>query len=367
MKSLKINPIKNEEVQSTASNNYELKSDTLDQLYKEQITEIRNLIFKKAQPNDVEMCRKWLKVFNKTTKAEKMARNCLCTLMQQQIKECNCLQEPFTNLQNCNRNLESILHELDDLTSANLSDKSFASISENTFKSHCFVNENNEEVYLEQMQNVNTLQNECQNIAFKTETDELKHELQTLRLQLTEKQIENIKLKEIAEKSRLESETFEQMFDNMKKSLLESIKDKLLNMEERGLSDKQFDFFQTIFVHFANDEEFMDILSKYDLDLQYILHKHFKNEFDKRKEFIAHHISRKFVKSKSKLRQKYEHRLNMLTHSHKLQLKMAKLNCFSILRQIFINYHSEFDKIEGWEILKTLEEKYQNIVNGDNK
>lgn len=359
MNSNKINSTKKEKHLSRGSKDYELKSETLDQLYKEQITELRDLILKKAQINDVEICRKWLNVFNKTTKAEKMARNCLCTLMQQQLKENNCLQEPFTNLQNCNRNLESILHELDDFTS----DKSFATLSENTFQSHCFEVGNDEGP----TQNIQNLENEYQNIVLKTETDELKHELQTLRLQLTEKQIENMKLKEIAEKLRLESETFEEMLDNMKKSLLECIKEKLLNMEENGLVNKQFEFFTAIFIHFANDEEFMNILSKYDLEFQYILHKHFKCEFDKRKDIIARHISRKFVKNKTKLRQKYEHHLRMQTQSHKLQLKLAKLNCFSILRQIFINYHNEFGKIEGWEILKDLEEKYQNIINGDFK
>ncbi|KNC29691.1 hypothetical protein FF38_05076 [Lucilia cuprina] len=363
----KRKPIPDDGRNSNDSNDYELKSDTLDQLYKEQLSELRDLIFKSAQPNDIEICRKWLKVFNRTSKAEKMARNCLCTLMQQQIKEYNCLQEPFTNIQNCKRNLESVLRELDDQLSGNLSSRSFPNLSDDTFKSHCLNTAIVDELFppLEQQQNMCTLLNECQNIELKTETTQLTRELQTLRLQLTEKQIENIKLKEIAEKCRLERETFEELLDNMKKSLLESIREKLLDMEQYGIIKTQFQFFQLIFAQFSNDKEFMDIVNKYDVDLQYVLHKHFKCEFDKRKDIIARHICRKFAKNKTKLRQKYEQRLTMQTQAHKLQLKLAKLNCFSMLRQIFINYHNEFDKIEGWEILKTLEEKYQNIISGD--
>lgn len=362
MKSNKRNLLKKDDFFSNSSFDYELKSDTLDQLYKEQLTDLRDLIFKNAQPNDFEICCKWLKVFNRTTKTEKMARNCLCTLMLEQIKENNCLQEPFTNLQNCNRDLESIMNDLDDRVSAQLSSQNFPSESDDTFKSHGVITE----IPFVRAHEINTILQENQNIKLKTETSELTHELQSLHLQLTEKQIENSKLKEIAEKCRIQNEAFEQMLDNMKKSILESIREILLNMEQcGGMFKTQLKFFQNIFAQFSNDEEFMGIVSKYDLDLEYILHKNFKSEFHKQQAVIARHICRKCIASKSKLRQKFENRLTMQTEAYELQLKLAKLNSFSILRQIFINNHNEFGKFESWEILKTLEEKYQIIVNGD--
>lgn len=354
-------------ISNETSDDCELKSDTLDELYKEQLTDLRDLIFKTAQASDIEICRKWIKVFNRTSKSEKMARNCLCTLMQQQMKEYKCLGEPFTNLQNCNRDLECVLRRLDDGESYRSSNASFPSRSNVSFKSHCINMPNVVKLSLYDcpQNNVDMFLNECHHNELTNETMELKRELDSLRLQLTEKQIENVQLKEIADKYRFVKDEDEKKLDNIKQIILDGIREKLLDFKQCGMYRPQIRMFEVIFNHFSNDEEFMDILRNYDMDFQHILSKHFECEFNKRKTEIVRHICRKFNKSKTKMREKYERRLMMQAFAQKLQLKLSKHKCFSVLRQIFISAHSEFGKIETWEVLKTLEEKYQSVVNDD--
>lgn len=350
----KTNAVNDNGTVANNSNFSALKSESLDQLYKEQLIDLRNLVLKKAQTNDIEICRKWIKVFNRISNSEKMARNCLCVLMQEQMQEFGYLKEPFTNLRNCNRNLESVFNELDDMLSTNLENEIRSCRTSNTFQTEGF------EKGCEQQQQLKS-----QDVLLNTKTAEFTSELlQSLRTQLIEKEMENFKLKEIAEKYRIESESHEATLHMAKTCILENIKVILLEMQQRAMGVPAR-FFQIIFSQFPyRDEQFDASISKYDQDLQIVFQKQLKCGFDKRKSMIAAYISRKFAKNKIKLREKYERHLNEQSESHKLQLKLAKLNSFSILRQIFINLHDKFDKVEGWQILKALEDKYQSILNG---
>lgn len=323
-----------------------LKSDTLDELYKQQVSELRNLILRNTDASNIEMSRKWLKVFNRTSKTEKLARNCLCTLMGQQLKELGCLSEPFTNLSNCNRDLECVLRELDNETLIS----TFSFRSESNATAH-----NNTEGVIRMEYSQNELE---------AEIERMQHEIENLRTQLTEKQKENEKLKEVVDKYHRECEDKKQILNNMKVNILNCIRDKLFELGSRGVIKNSWEIFESTLQIHSSDLEFMSSLRKYDLELQQILGKYLECELSKSKATIISKLCRKFLKQKSSLRQKYERRLTMQSMTQKLQIKLAKLKCISELRQIFIRSHSEFEKIELWEILNMLEEKYDSVVNG---
>ena len=344
------------------SQEYEIKSNTLDLLYKEQLTELRDLILKNAEANDIEICQKWLKVFSNTSNGEKIARNCLCRLMFEQIKEYGCLQKPFINLQNCYRNLESVLRGLE----IESNDSTNSSESNVTFQSHNCLLKKGEQIFSERPeQNTNSVVEECKNIALTTETMELFQELKALRLQLTEKQIENVKLREIAEKCRLERDELENNLENVKRSMLECLRQQIQEIRQHGLKWGQLQFFRYIFSQFASDKEFMKTVSKCDSDFQYILHSSFHSEFNRQKNLIARHICRKFIKTKSRLRDKYERQLVIQNQTYKLQLELTKLKSFSIMRQLFVDARNNSTELNIWEILKTFEEIYQKLLNTD--
>lgn len=336
------------------SHEHKIKSNTLDLLYKEQLTELRDLIIKKAEAHDTDICQKWVKVFNCTSNQEKIARNCLCRLMLDQIKEYGCLQKPFTNLKNCKRNLESVLRGLE----IENNDSINSWISNSTFQSHNCLVKKGDNISSEPLE-----EEECKKIPFTTETTELFQEIRMLRLQLTEKQIENVKLQEISEKYRLERDKLENNLDDIKKSILESIRLQIQEIDQCGLKWGQLQFFQYIFSQFIDDKEFLKIVSKYDSDFQYILHSSFQREFNRQKNLIARHICRKFIKTKSKLRDKYERQLVLQNQTYKLQLELTKVKSFSIMRQLFTDAHDKSPELNVWTIFKTFEEIYQKLLN----
>lgn len=335
----------------TTTGRDELKPATLDQLYKEQVSELRNSILKSAEVSDIEVCRKWLNVFNRSSNSEKMDRNCLCILMQQQLNEHGRLCSPFTNLNNCKRNLKSVLRELDDASCT--SNRSLNTESADTFNSHHIKCMPDDRHIISEMAELNI------------ESIELKRELDKLRLHLTEQQIENAKLKEIVENYSNEAEGNKQFLDTIKADILNSIRDKLLQLNEKCYTGAVFNIniFQSIFQVHSNDKEFMDIIEKFDIDFEHILKRYVELDASKRKATLTRQILRKFLKKQTKLHEKYERRLTMQAMAQKLQLKLSKLKCFSVLRQIFIRSHSDFGKVDLWEVLKILEDKYQAVVN----
>uniref|UniRef100_A0A1A9UFQ7 DUF4485 domain-containing protein n=1 Tax=Glossina austeni TaxID=7395 RepID=A0A1A9UFQ7_GLOAU len=334
------------------TNDSELRPDTLDQLYKGQLSELRELVFRNGEPSDIDLCHKWLRRFNKASASDKFARNCLCTLMTHQIREFACLADPFTNLNNCARSLESILRDLDEQS------RTYVSESLETFKSHCMGP--SPDLY---SKNRNfDIEAECHYNDLNAKTSQLEAQLQALQFQITEKTVENARLKDIAERYCFEKDRKEMNLDNMKKVILDGIRAKLLAMEETGIRS-QLNIFEDTFRHYADDEEFMEILRRYDCDFQNIFAKYFKLEFDKRKSMIAQHLNSKFSRDKLKMRDKYERKIFLQNLSHALDLKLAKLHCFSIVRQIFIKSHDEFGGMEMWDILTVLEERYQSVLN----
>uniref|UniRef100_A0A1B0C0W5 DUF4485 domain-containing protein n=1 Tax=Glossina palpalis gambiensis TaxID=67801 RepID=A0A1B0C0W5_9MUSC len=331
----------------------ELRPDTLDQLYKGQLSEMRELVFRNGEPSDINLCLKWLRRFNKACTSDKFARNCLCTLMTHQIRELACLAEPFTNLNNCGRSLESILRDLDEQS------RTYVSESLETFKSHSMIPLPPDIYYKNRNCDVEA---ECHYNDLNAKTTQLEAQLQALQFEITEKSAENARLKDLAERYCFEKDRKEMHLDNIKKAILDGIRAKLLAMEETGIRS-QLNIFEDTFRHYADDEEFMEILRRYDNDFQNIFAKYFKLEFDKRKSVIAQHLNSKFSRDKLKMRDKYERKIFLQNISHALDLKLAKLHCFSIVRQIFIKSHDEFGGMEIWDLLTVLEERYQSVLN----
>uniref|UniRef100_A0A1A9W1A4 DUF4485 domain-containing protein n=1 Tax=Glossina brevipalpis TaxID=37001 RepID=A0A1A9W1A4_9MUSC len=336
---------------SNETNDSELKPETLDQVYRGQLAELRELVFRNGEPYNIELCHKWLKRFNKAIIAsDKFARNCLCTLMIHQIRDFACFAEPFTNLDNCTSNLESILRDLDEES------RTYVSESLETFKSHTLGRRPPPPPPPPPPPNIQgenrnyDIEAECHYNDLYAKTTQLEAELHTLQLQLIEKSIENSRLKDIAERYCFEKDQNELNLDRIKKIILDGIRAKLLAMEETGIRS-QINIFEDIFRHYADDEEFMEILRKYDCDFQNIFAKYFKLEFDKRKSMIGKHLNNKL-----KMRDKYERRIFLLNISHELDMKLAKLHCFSIVRQIFIKSHNEFGTMNMWDMLKNFKQ-----------
>lgn len=418
---------------SNESSEYELNGDTLDQLYKEQLQMLRELVFKQSRTEDIELCRKWLKIFSKTSKGEKMARNCLCSLMQQQLQEQGTLGEPFTNLQNCNRDLERVLHELDkqSFLSANYIQQAHTM---RTYVSHdkcgqcykhfwdkkhghnqqlhynlrneavceaCLYEYSNEgggdcgnsqqpldeacvnciyenNIYNKQYNTkderaggdaarLDELSTECEENEKLTENLLLRRELETLRLQLTEKEIENIRLKEIVEKCEMQNSNYENVMEGIRKNLLQGVRQALEQWNAEPQPTFPMKLFEILFRDFETSEDFFASIKACDIEFEQIIAKRFETELIKRKAKMTSHICRKLVKGKKRLQEKYEQRLRMQNWAQRLQLKLVKLKCFSALRQIFINAQLEKDGTgmneKMWELLRVLEDKYQTIVN----
>uniref|UniRef100_A0A0K8W4W1 DUF4485 domain-containing protein n=1 Tax=Bactrocera latifrons TaxID=174628 RepID=A0A0K8W4W1_BACLA len=411
---------------SNESSEYELNGDTLDQLYKEQLQMLRELVFKQSRTEDIELCRKWLKIFSKTSKGEKMARNCLCSLMQQQLQEHGMLGEPFTNSQNCNRDLERVLHELDkqSFLSANYiqqahtmrtfashdkcgqcyphyNDKNHYNLRHETICKACLYACTNEgggdcvngEQHLDTARGnciygnnfynkkyntkderaggdaatLDELSTECEENEKLTENLLLRREVETLRLQLTEKEIENIRLKEIVEKCEMQTSNYENVLEGIRKNLLQGVKQALEQWNAEPQPTFPMKLFEVLFRDFETCDDFFSSIKACDIEFEQIIAKRFENELIKRKAKITSHICRKLVKGKKRLQEKYEQRLRMQNWAQRLQLKLVKLKCFSALRQIFINAQLEKDGTgmneKMWELLRVLEDKYQTIVN----
>uniref|UniRef100_A0A0A1XN91 DUF4485 domain-containing protein n=1 Tax=Zeugodacus cucurbitae TaxID=28588 RepID=A0A0A1XN91_ZEUCU len=413
---------------SNESSEYELNGDTLDQLYKEQLQMLRELVFKQSHTEDIELCRKWLKIFSKTSKGEKMARNCLCSLMQQQLQEQGMLGEPFTNLQNCNRDLERVLHELDkqSFLSANYIQQAqtMRTYASHAKCSHCcqyyhrqkqghsqelhynlrhdavceaclyeYTNEGTGEPHLDgacgnciyesniyskqcnikdgraggDAGRLDELSTECEENEKLTENLLLRRELETLRLQLTEKEIENMRLKEIVEKCEMQNSNYENVLEGIRKNLLQGVKQALEQWNTETQPTFPMKLFEVLFRDFEMSEDFLTSIKAYDIEFEQIITKRFENELIKRKTKMRSHICRKLVKGKKRLQEKYEQKLRMQNWAQRLQLKLVKLKCFSALRQIFINAQLEKDGAamneKMWELLRVLEDKYQTIVN----
>lgn len=354
LKSKQFKEMNNLSYCSNESSDYEINNDTLDKLYKDQLQTLRDLVLKQNQTSDLELCRKWLKIFGKTTKSEKIARNCLCSLMQQQLQEYGYLGTPFIDLQNCNRDLNCVLRELDNNQS---------SVTEQTGTIETFASHHKPPEFqiLKSELTKNDTISECLENETLAENALLRHELETMRLQLTEKQIENLKLKEIAEKHQLENTKYSEKLHNLKTTFREALEgiSKDIDGDDPNLS---FKIFEKVFKIFSEDGDFYEHIKKSDSNFELVVNKIFEKELNKRKSLIARHVSRKFTKSKIKLKEKYDRRLRVQSWAQRLQLKLVKLKCFSVLRQIFINTQNGGSETM-WDLLKVLEDKYQSIVN----
>lgn len=338
---------------SSETNDFVLKSETLDRLYRDQVAELRNMLLKNAQASDIDVCLKWIKVFNQSTKEEQFARNCLCTLMHRQFQESGCLSEPFINLNNCKRNLKSVLDELDNETQ--IDSLSFKTEFNVTYKSHggsCidrFVKSHEMEINQDSsLDQINA------------EMIQLKHQMDNLRLQLSERDFENQKLRALSEKYRQESES---QFCDVKNNILNCIRKKLLNLRHCTSLPKNLELFPFIFKTFSNDPEFMQVVKDLDSEFEQILRNHFVFELKNYKCKIVKQLCQNILKKQTKLRRKYEKRLKIQNITQRLQLKLARLKCISEMRQIFIQSQTHFGKIELWEILHKLEGRYEAILN----
>lgn len=407
---------------------YDLKIETLDNLYMEQLTDLRALVSRNIIKEDADICCKWLKVFNNSAKSEKMARNCLCTLMHEQLNNTGRLHYPFTILENCNRNLDSVLRDIDiqstvhslslksdenediadgetsaiNKTKNTVSDEEYSIASVMTYNSHTCKStvgspSRQQQDQLpssrytpllktpsSQHQNKNHLPQICPkskqcsssmsfDIDFSSDGNDndykinkmnIEYDIKTLRLDVAQKNIEINKLREIIEKLYQERNESYDLLDKLKRSILVNIDAKLTHFEEYGVQQTDMKLFETILQESMKKEaKLIDNARDYDRRFEIIIHNYFEHEFNKRKLLIARQVSRKLLKNKAKMRAKFEQKLTVQGNGHRLQIKLNKLKCFSVLRQIIINTYNENENLNLWEILKILEDKYRQLLN----
>ncbi|SPP87537.1 uncharacterized protein LOC117589425 [Drosophila guanche] len=81
----------------------------LDNHYQTLLTRYADYFKGLAFGSDRIIIDKWLEVFGQATAEEKIARNGLMLLLQGHLSEFGLLQEPFTDMRSCSRNLNSVL------------------------------------------------------------------------------------------------------------------------------------------------------------------------------------------------------------------------------------------------------------------
>ncbi|XP_034658208.1 uncharacterized protein LOC117894977 [Drosophila subobscura] len=88
----------------------------LDNHYETLLTRYEDYFKGLAFNSDRIIIGKWLEVFGQATAEEKLARNGLMLLLQGHLSEFGLLKEPFTDMRNCSRNLNSVLDNYQGIT-----------------------------------------------------------------------------------------------------------------------------------------------------------------------------------------------------------------------------------------------------------
>lgn len=85
---------------------------TLDHMYAGYLTNLKAEVMNSEDFKMINIVKHWLDVFNHARESEKMARNCLVCLLSQQLKINGTISDPFSDPQNLNLDLNTLLNRL---------------------------------------------------------------------------------------------------------------------------------------------------------------------------------------------------------------------------------------------------------------
>lgn len=85
---------------------------TLDYMYAGYLTNLKMEVMNSEDFKMIKIVKHWLDLFNNAHFSEKMARNCLVCLLSQQLRISGTILEPFSNPQNMNLDLNTLLNRL---------------------------------------------------------------------------------------------------------------------------------------------------------------------------------------------------------------------------------------------------------------
>ncbi|CAD7080787.1 unnamed protein product [Hermetia illucens] len=89
------------------------QQEDLDVLYFQYLANLKNLILKLHNMEDVNCCKRWIEAFNNCRDDQKIVRNCLVSLMYQQLDGDGQLSDPFTDLSKIYWNFNNLFMEDD--------------------------------------------------------------------------------------------------------------------------------------------------------------------------------------------------------------------------------------------------------------
>lgn len=93
---------------------YNMQPDekTLDYMYAGYLTNLKIEIMNSEDFRMINIVKHWLDLFNNAPSNEKLSRNCLVCLLSQQLRSSGTILEPFSDTQNMNLNLNTLLNRI---------------------------------------------------------------------------------------------------------------------------------------------------------------------------------------------------------------------------------------------------------------
>lgn len=304
----------------SGESSFEFDEEVLDHLYKSQLEQLKELTLKLDDAQDINLCRKWLQVFNKTSEEEKIPRNCLCVLLCHQLKNDGQLSLPFTDLTNCNRNLTQILDTLDKNNSTNSELVSSKDVTSWLVHNQRFQSQENEICLL-------------------------KRELMQIHEEIHQKEAKIQELNKIIEKCNQCS--IENNIDEQIENILETF--------ERNKNLKNFFLFSQLFSNETN-LDFNERLTAYDKKLQRIL-----KEIIKSRLLVSQKQLSKVIKSKEKRLKKCEKELQTQKWQFEVKSKITKLQYCSVLSKILYKCRRN-SQAQFLDVLESLDKKCKNTI-----
>nr|XP_017011824.2 uncharacterized protein LOC108067357 [Drosophila takahashii] len=89
----------------------EPSEELLDRHFRQQVAVYKDVDQSRALQSDRLIMAMWMKVFERTPLSQKLARNSLMLLMHGHLKDFGFFKAPFTDVRNCNRNLNELVDE----------------------------------------------------------------------------------------------------------------------------------------------------------------------------------------------------------------------------------------------------------------
>lgn len=192
-------------------------------------------------------------------------------------------------------------------------------------------------------------------LVLKRDQDELKHQLNTLKMEMSALRIKSDHLEETLKK--MQDQSYEELLRS------QSIKPKLLEGAQRALDaqepvDFPKEFLTTIFAVHADDANFRDHCQQIDIELSKAVMKLGEHAYQAEKHFINEIMSHKMESLREKLKNKYKAKLMRKEQEQLNNLVILKDKCFQLLEQFIIEHSRSENEQYIKSFLKHLKHLY---------